>query len=193
MKKSFISIFIALLCLNSFSQDLNIPQGIYKTFSEFKQHSPSRQLTDSLITKDVRYGFWGLTSKKRVQFYILNLGRKEARSIGKAFAVVDGQNIYVKINSMKINSKSRFVKTEMVGQYLLYTDLNFYMDNKLPFLWYTYPVEKFVDYKSGKLKTLSKFEVRRQIKDNEELLRKFKQDKQKDKKLREFLYAYSKK
>lgn len=191
MKKLGLFIFIALLSLNSFSQDQNIPQGIYKTFTEFKEHSPSLQLTDSLITKNVRYGFWGMTSKERIQFQNLNIDRKEANSIKKAFAVVEGQNIYVKTNKMRIHPKSKFAKAELAGKYILFTRMKLYMDRRLPFLWWTSPIDMFIDYKSGDIMPLSRFEVKRQIKDNAELLKKFKQDKQKNQKLKEYLFAYS--
>jgi hypothetical protein len=195
MKSAFPFITIVLccfLCLIGRSQSsATFAPGIYKTYFDVKVGKPSQPLTDSIYFKTVRYGFWGISSKKRVTFQHLNIDRKQARQMEKVFAISDGEHLYLKTNGCKMHKQSNFSEAQFVDQFLVFADLNVYVVRQLPFLWWTYPTERFVDLTTGKLRELNRFTVRRLIKKNETLLTQFKKDKKKDVRLKEYLSAYS--
>ena len=185
-------VFCLMLVLTNTTQATNPTAGVYKTVNEFNSNSPSLPFTDSFYTQLVRYGFWGLTSKDRLAFQKMAIDKNRAKALNKVFAFSDGQQVYIKLNGFKMRKVSKFAKAEPVGRFLCYTDLGVYVVRQMPLLWWTYPQAKFVDYKTGKLKNLSSFAVRRTIKDNQPLLDKFKHDKKRANSLKFYLAEYSK-
>lgn len=190
--KNITIFFAVLISCNVFAQtNKNATRGIYKNLTELEGNTPSLSMTDTFLTKKMKYGFWGLTSKDYLHFQTLPVNAKQAKEVGKIFAFSDGKDVFIKLNNLRLFRRSWFAKTSETGKFYTYTALGVHVDSRLPFLWWTFPQEKFINYKNGKRTNLWGVAVRKLIKDNTSLFTEFKKDKKRGSKLKEYLLAYS--
>ncbi len=95
MIKYFI---ILLFCCQAFAQypvlnDSIKKPGIYKTFDEFKNNSPSVALNNTIITKNnILFTHWG---KETINTYSLDMPKEESKALGNVYGFCDGFNFYV--------------------------------------------------------------------------------------------------
>jgi hypothetical protein len=163
--------------------------GIYRTFQEFKYNNPSIGLNYKTSTISSGYGF--LNAGGRVTFYRIDIDRKKGKSIGNVFGFCDGKNICINESNPILGPKTEFSKIEYLGKYCYFESL------------YSKPVyngvssstsasldEKIIDINSGEVISLSKNKIQELIADDKELLDKFNNDSQKNKKLKEYIIKY---
>lgn len=179
---------VILLLLSTLSLQAATP-CYFKTLLDYKARTPCVGLNHPIDTVAIRLGIWGL-GHSTLPFIRLHMSKAEARSMGQLFAIAEGLTDYIKVNSHRLSKRSRYAKAEPVGPYLVYQDVHYYVDSRLPFIWAAYPAQMILDKGTGKRQALNGHFLKRLMTSKPDLLLRFKQDKQRGKKLKDYLIAY---
>jgi hypothetical protein len=168
--------------------DNNYKSGIFKSFDEFKYGNPSAELNCQVINSKKNYG------KGQLNYYKLDLNKKNRQALGKIFGFSDGKDIYIDITYPKLNSNPEFVKMEYLYKYCYFEYVKYVSiftgstGTILPSL-----VQKLLDINTGEVLVLNRQTLREILADDPSLSGEFNNISGKDKVLKEYLIKYLKK
>lgn len=160
--------------------------GIYKSFEEMRDNSPSVSLTTDYRTRSQKF------QSAEIKSYLLNISREEGKTIGNVFGFCDGKRVFINDNSPKLRPGTEFAETEKIGlfnyySYLEYTPIAIGSSVVIS----TSLVQKIMDSETGEVILLRPKTIREIISGNPKLLEKFNNDPKKHRRMREYLIQYS--
>jgi hypothetical protein len=204
-----ILVFIIFQNLILFGQktlitDNSIPleKGFYRDFYEFKYNKPSIPFEYRIDTISQNYG--GIKIEGQHIKYGLTIKKEHLKLLRNIFGFCDGNNVYILVSQDIIKQKMIFERLDFIGRYCLFSYV--ILKNKLPVylsnglaregVYFSIPIKYglgdfIVDLNEGHSFFLNQNFVEETIKKDIELNDKFKADPSKEKKLREFIIAYS--
>lgn len=91
--RTLILVLILSHAFITFAQIKVPPRGIYKTFTAFKQNSPSVKFVGTLDSIQAAYG--NAWDKKYLTTYLLSMSKTDSKEIGSVFGFSDGTNFYI--------------------------------------------------------------------------------------------------
>ena len=119
--KYLFSSFILLISISSIvAQELIVDsgvvlkKGVYRTFEEFKNNSPSLEYSGKLSKRTVGYGIVG--SGGSVTYYGIEKNADAYYKMSDVFGFCDGENVYFNTNS-SIYKLENFVKVDYLGRF----------------------------------------------------------------------------
>lgn len=173
------------------SGNSKLKAGIYRSFEEFKYNNPSLEFDYNIRTKERGYGF--LNSEGWVQFYKIDMERKETRTIGSVFGFCDGRNVYINEDNPDLQKNTEFAKVEFYGEFCYFEGVSYsYMTTGagMGATATTSRTEKILSINTGKVTILSKSLIRKLLAIDKELLSEFNKEKKKRKKLKKYFIKY---
>lgn len=200
MKYFLLLIFSSLLFTSSKKQnfivdkDVVLKPGFYRNFEEFKNNSPSIEFNYSLTQTPKGYGF--MNSAGEVMYYRVVIDKTKAKSIGKVFGFCTGKNVYLCMDEPILKPKTDFVKVNYLGRYCYFEQRGIDVVAGVGPTGYsskTYLQMTALDINTGKFFTLYKNNVREILANDPDLLEDFKNEKKKNKALKDYLISYSEK
>jgi hypothetical protein len=166
--------------------DKTLVPGIYKSFEEMRDNSPSVGLTTDYRTRTQKFQSAPITS------YLLNISREEGKTIGNVFGFCDGERIFINDNSPKLRPGTEFAETEKIGRFSYYSYLEYTpITVGSGVVVSTSLIQKIMDSETGEIVILRPKNIRQIISDNPELLEQFNNDPKKYKKMKEYLIRYT--
>lgn len=163
----------------------NYKPGIFKSFDEFKYGNPSVEL-DYQVMNSI-HNYW----KGNLNYYKLNIDKKNRLAIGKIFGFSDGKDVYIDFTYPKLNSNPEFVKMEYLFKYFYFE----YLKNIPVYsgsIVTTVPtlVQTILDINTGEVRVLNKQIIKEIIANDQVLLEEFNNTSEKNKVLKEYLVKY---
>jgi hypothetical protein len=187
MKKVAIFISICLLTQMIYSQNLiiedtnTLKKGIYKTFEEFKNNSPSIPLEFEILSGKILYG--GLNIHNDT-LYNLKVDKDKAQEIGLIWGFCDGKYAYINMQPTMKRSKttgnnikvfkpySQFDKILFLGRYCYFNTGQIGSNSVYPQHWVC-----AIDFNTGKEIYLDNSSLKELISKDKQLLEEFKNEK----------------
>jgi hypothetical protein len=187
MKKVTIFISICLLTQMIYSQNLiiedtnTLKKGIYKTFEEFKNNSPSIPLEFEILSGKILYG--GLNIHNDT-LYNLKVDKDKAQEIGLIWGFCDGKYAYINMQPTMKRSKttgnnikvfkpySQFDKILFLGRYCYFNTGQIGSNSVYPQHWVC-----AIDFNTGKEIYLDNSSLKELISKDKQLLEEFKNEK----------------
>ena len=115
----FLIGFVSIGVSQNILEDTIYEAGIYRTFDEFKNNSPSIPFHYEVILKQRGYG--AFFTEGKVDFYKIVIDKVKAKECGEIFGFSDGKNLFVLEHNRKLTPKTEFVKiSEIIGSYCYY-------------------------------------------------------------------------
>lgn len=178
-KNSWLTITFLLLTFSLAAQEISIPEGIYRSVSEFNKKSPflplyGRLKRDTATVKNL----FRSASVPNIGFAFENKEnrKKNDRKIGtEIFGVSDGENFYLNGCSTWCNySKTAFYKVLMLNK-------RYGISRKIWISPNGRGIGNFViDFETGKDEPLSKKLIKKLLKNNNSLFQEFKNEENKN-------------
>jgi hypothetical protein len=187
MKKILISLSICILTQLLYSQNLivddnvTLKKGIYKTFEEFKNNSPSIPLEYEILSGKIVYAGFEIHNDT---LYNLKVDKDKANEIGLIWGFCDGKHAYINMQpTMKRDKKtknnikvfkpfSQFDKIFFIGRYCYFTTGQYGGNSIYPQHWVC-----VLDFNTGKEIYLDNKTLKELISKDEQLLEEFKNEK----------------
>ena len=185
MKKHLL-LFFFVLAGKSFAQypilnDSIKKPGIYKTFDEFKNNSPSIPLNYTILSKrNTLFTNWG---KESINTYAVKMPIEESRAIGSVFGFCDGFYFYVLAKELMLFPESvhkfLFFRVDGMGKYP-YLDMviqvNYTMASNNGFDMISVPTIDLavINFETGEIKKLTVKMMKEILADKPQLLERFK-------------------
>jgi len=196
MKKILASIALLILAISSFGQfkivdDPALKKGIYRTFEEFKNNSPSLPLDFQVKTYKITSN--DANSVAYLSFYNLHVKKKAGKAIGEVFGFCDGANVYINSYIPVLHPKASFYKIIYWGQYCYFEN---YSKTYSGMTGYGGGVTirihgNIIDLSNGRVTEFDKDNFREFIADDEELLARYNDEKlKKHKKIKDYFFEY---
>lgn len=163
----------------------NYKPGIFKSFDEFRYGNPSVELSCQVI--NIKH----YDGKGQLNYYKLDLSKKDRQAIGKIFGFSDGKDIFIDLTYPKLNSNPEFVKMENLYKYCYFEYVKYIpiftgsTGTVVPRL-----VQKLLDINTGEVLVLNKETIRKILANDPYLLKEFNNIPGKDKVLKEYLIKY---
>lgn len=163
----------------------NYKPGIYKNFDEFKYGNPSVESFYPVVSSKRNYG------KGKLDYYKLDLNRKNRQALGKIFGFSDGKDVYIDFNYPGLTSNPDFVKMEYLYKYYYFEyvkNIPVYSGSVVtiaPKL-----VQALLDINTGEVLVLNRQTIREIMANDQALLEEYKNTSGKDKVLKEYLIKY---
>lgn len=156
--------------------------GFYASFNDLKFNAPHHNFDYQLNEKTRKSGTADLTT------YTIDISRSKAKDIGKTYGFFDGKDIYINAVAPKLKPGTEFNKIETIGNYYYY-DKEILMTISTGTVTTLIPVyqEVVIDKNTGKETVLSKNWLKKQMENQPELLEEFLSEKNKNRKLKEYL------
>lgn len=174
--------------------------GIYRTFEEFRNNSPSEKLVGVIVGVDNKYRNSLFNDPYFFKRYKIDVAKDVARDFGAVFGFCDGHNFYVvnkAENSARIN-EAVFFEVTYLGRYCVFDAINYttYMNSMpgMPGMVTTIPEKgvNIIEMNTGESKILTNSRLKKIIGDNKVLLERFKNEEDKSEHLKEYLLDYLK-
>jgi hypothetical protein len=165
--------------------------GIYIDIEEFRNNSPSINLTQKISYRNEKYSVGLFETPIFLLSYKINVTKDESRSIGNVFGFCDGKNIYLaNTGSTYENIEDyNFGELEYLGRYCFYKSLGICDGYYSPIRC---EVLNVLDLITGEINPLTKGLLKNILKDKPDLLKKFKNDQNKSENLKNYLIEYLK-
>ncbi|MFD0932767.1 hypothetical protein ACFQ0R_09200 [Psychroflexus salinarum] len=181
-----LRIIIILFSLSVVSQNVEKIPGIYKTYNEFKNNSPSIKLEGTIKSQDIKLG--GFYSEQRIfTEYLLKIKKEKSKMIGKIFGFSDGEEFYIG-NDVQTIYDMAFFKVEIIGEKLYYFEsLESFGDGSIT------RNHNIILKSTGEIQKMTKRKMKNLLKSKPELYQKFKKTRNKEDHIKQFLIEYQKK
>lgn len=123
MRLSIVFLFLlSFFCVSSQAQTNRTWQaGIYKSFSEFEQNTPSVKLNWEVKLDSVKYG--NLGNRKFMNTYLLAIPKVESKNIGEVFGFSDGTHFYIADYPHNLYNFAFYMLEPIGAQYLFFESL----------------------------------------------------------------------
>ncbi|MBT8244881.1 MAG: hypothetical protein HKP48_00720 [Winogradskyella sp.] len=166
----------------------NLKQGIYLTVEDLKNNKPTF-FGDLKIKKDsIEYG---AQRKGVIDTYALDISEEQAEEFGRIFGFNDGENVYLTPYKSKYPNAGNFHKVEIIGKFLYFEGIKEVNMPKQNLFWLT-KCQNIFDLSRGKLfYNVTNGVFKKIISDKPELLKKFRKEKKKYLKYKEYLLKYT--
>lgn len=167
----------------------SLKPGIYKNFDEFKYNSPSLDFDYNISSKKRKYGVLNL--KGEVNYYRINIDKKEGKEIGKVFGFSDGKHAYINVKNPYLKKYTEFLRVKKYDNYSYFEEVKsttIYTGHAVISTNDFYP--KIIDMNSGEVTDLTKKRLRKIIEDDNNLLTDFNNGKHNKQKMKEYLLKY---
>lgn len=171
--------------------------GIYRTFEEFRNNSPSEKLVGVIVGVDNKYRNSIFNDPYFFKSYKIDVTKDVARDFGTVFGFCDGHKIYVvnKAENLARINADVFFEVNYLGRYCVFDAINFttYI-NSMPGMVTTIPEKgvNIIEMNTGESKILTNGRLKKIIADNKVLLDRFKNEEDKSEHLKEYLLDYLK-
>jgi len=165
--------------------DNNYKPGIFKSFDEFKYGNPSVELDCQVMNS--KHNYW----KGKLNYYKLNIDKKNRQALGKIFGFSDGKDVYIDFAYPKLNSNPEFVKMEYLFKYFYFEyvkNIPVYSGSIVTIV--PTLVQTLLDINTGEVRVLNKQTIKDIIANDQVLLEEFNNTSEKDKVLKEYLVKY---
>jgi hypothetical protein len=195
---------ILLTILNSFNlkgqevitdDSIILKRGIYKDFYEFKYNKPSIPLSYKIISSESSYGLLNLEGKHK--YFTLDISKKQGDSIGVVFGFCDGHIVYInpsnpsniKPSRNKLSSFTNFEIVELANRFCYFKALVTRLTQNSS---YETLNNCFVDLNINQddLLFICKSEIKSYLENEPLLLDSFKNDANRELKLKYYLHAF---
>ena len=177
----FIILFLSFTCA---SQNCIKKPGIYKTYTEFKNNSPSIELIGTIKSQNIDIGS-PFSGPEIFTEYLLKIKKDESKKIGEIFGFSDGENFYVGNNKQTIYDMA-FFKIELTGNQFYYFESLESFGNGIAHN------KNIISVSTGKFEVMTVAKLKKLLKSKPDLYLKFKKTKKKDNHIKEFLIEYQK-
>lgn len=211
MKKLFFLIFLSLNTCYCFSFDLK--RGIYKSFQEMKNNSPSLG-TEFIVEVETvlassnyhwfagSYGFYTRDAKAKI-YKLKGADSKKIKELENAWGFCDGKYIYIRYNFHEIpfdirsmNNPVKFSRLYPTGKYFNY----YQVEQRITVTDFTHNkkgsatiLEPYtLNFETGEIIKLNEKNVKKILEDDPELLNTFSEDKKSASKMLFYLEEYNK-
>ncbi len=197
-------IFFLFLSWHAFAQypilnDSIKKAGIYKTFDEFKNNSPSIAINYPIISKNnILFTSWG---REAITTYSIGMPKEESRDLGSVYGFSDGMSFYVATNDLIFPNtvhKSIFYRIQALGKYpyldiVSGSNMGMVKEDGSFDLTKTPSIDLAVLYfETGEIKKLTVNRLKEILVDKPQLLQKFKNQESKNDYLKVYLKEYLK-
>jgi len=194
MKKIIALLFSCILIQLSYSQTLitdsnvTLKKGIYKTFEEFKNNSPSIPLEYEILWGKILYGGLELANDT---LYNLKIDKDKAEQIGLVWGFCDGNHAYINMQFKPMTTKkifkpnSQFDKILFIGRYCYFNTGQPQANSVYPKHWVC-----AIDMTNGKEIFIDNSTLKEILSKDKVLLEEFKNEKVLSKSLDNTYYKY---
>ena len=199
-----------LLTFNAISQELitnssSLQSGFYRNYNEMKANQPSIKKTYPIKSgRESTSGILGVGMATKVDFYRFKLTKKEVQELGAVFGYSDGKNIYIipRLKGdnaletrflLKRERKANFRQLEIIGKYGYYQDV---IEYAVGFRVNAQDPSKkewifcFIDFENDSFISMDYKRVKKLIKGDSELWKKFNNDSKKRKNISKYIKEY---
>ena len=204
MKNTMIKTILVMICattmlfsaraqngyanLPAYNRCMDLPETkvkAYRSLNDVLKHNPTQELNVHIGIRPQEYG---------VVYHKLLAPKQERKKIGRIYGFSIDSNLYINPRAPRTGRLSDFYQAEIIGPYLHFPKVEkMYIANKYgPPTVITWLSDKFVDTKTGKLKTLNRMTFRKLAANRPELLAAFNKERHKRDKLLSYFKEYCK-
>lgn len=185
MKRSLILLSIAIVPFFTNAQY----NCTYKTLEDFLVNSPASEIPPTFRYERQRH--CGKVRAVKVAAHRFKGPKNQKLPKGKVFAVYMDGLLFVNPNRPRLRKVTDFFKVEWIGDYGYFVDIQDYpvwMNES--YMEDTLIKERLIDRNSGRIIELSKRNLRTILQDSPQLLKDFENEKQKRRKMKEYLVLH---
>lgn len=182
---TLVEVAIDLGNSNSSSEKSNVLNGrriiqarLFPNINDLLENRPSDEISTFVNERDQIFN---------ITYYQLEVSKKRGREIGRVFGFSDETGFYINPRKPKLHKRSNFFEADTIGDFIHFIEMEFVTTRGNT---YSYPAEKLLDIRSGKVKSLTRSLIRKLIADDQQLLEMFNNEKGKSAKLASYLREY---